>query len=139
MAAAVMWVFAAMPRRELARLGSAAANVCVSALAALTVGLALVVVVDQPEAFALAHEALARDARPLVVAGVADDEREALTAQRADARRAGKGPARSRATNGNGCAPVDAAPAHVPAGLPRDPGDYPSVPIAAVAAMFVAA
>jgi hypothetical protein len=138
MAAAVMWIFATLPRRPSKRCAAVAGNACVATVAVLAAALALTVVVEHPEAFAIAHEALAQEVQPGLL-GNAGDETGLLVAQRAAARRAprSQAPLQPHAGAGTDCARVEATPttAPVPASPARELGDYPVMPVAATDAV----
>lgn len=130
MTAATMWMCAALPRWKPRAWGAFAANACVSVLALVAAVLALVVAVEHPEAFAIAHEALAQEAPCAVVAQVG--EHETLAAKRASGMRASSAQTRAQPQRASSvdCAPAADAPVSSPKLPTGEPGDYPSMPIA---------
>jgi hypothetical protein len=127
----MMWMCAALPRWTTRAWGAFAANACVSVLALLAATLALVVAVEHPDAFALAHEALAQEAPRAVVAQVG--EHEARAAKRASGTRASSAQTRAQPQRASSvdCAPTADVPVSSPTQPAGEPGDYPSMPIAA--------
>jgi hypothetical protein len=123
---------AALPRWKTRAWAAFAANACVSVLALLAAVVALVVAVEHPDAFSLAHEALAQEAPRAVVAQVG--EQATFAAKRTSGTRASSAQTRAqpqpqRASSVD-CAPAAGAPVISPSLPAGEPGDYPSMPIA---------
>jgi hypothetical protein len=133
--AAMIWMFAAFPRPGSQRCAALAANACVAALALLAAALALTVAIEHPDAFEIAHEALAQPG-PLAHAV---DPTGLLVRQPADSQRATRSQslAAPQAAAGTDCAPAERTPRTAPAPAPaaRELGDYPSMPLTAADAV----